>query len=106
MALMQNRVKKNEGVWKQNDENGTELSPEEVKERYKEARHMTAGMVFGEGNRHLWKEVKDEVVRRNQRRKEKAANEEDSNSNASLWNLQREVESIRASMKKPKFKFT
>ena len=105
MTLMQNQARRNEGVRRQNDENGAELTSDELKKRYKEARRMTAGMVFGEGNGHLGKEVRDEVVRRNQRRKEKAANVAASKK-AALRNLQREVEDIRASMKQPNFKFT
>lgn len=56
---------------KQNNENGAELSPEELKERYKEARCMTAGRVFGKDNRHLGRKrgMKWFVETRGRRRK-------------------------------------
>jgi hypothetical protein len=39
----------------------------------KNSQFLTAGQVFGLGNGHLGKEVRDEVIRRNEARKEKEA---------------------------------
>ena len=49
------------------------LSPEELKKRYKESSFLTAGQVFGNGNGRLGVEARDEVIRRNEARKDKEA---------------------------------
>ncbi len=50
-----------------------DLSPEELRERYKESFFLTAGQVFGYGNGRLGEEVCDEVIHRNEARKDKEA---------------------------------
>jgi hypothetical protein len=52
------------------------LSPEELKKRYKESSFLTAGQVFGHGNGRLGVEARDEVIRRNEARKAKEASVE------------------------------
>ena len=41
------------------------VSPDELKKRYEVATRFTAGKVFGRGDGHLGKVVRDEVIRRN-----------------------------------------
>ena len=41
--------------------------------RHKDSPFLTAGQVFGNGNGRLGAEVRDEVIRRNEARKEKEA---------------------------------
>ena len=49
------------------------LSPEELNKRNKESSFLTAGQVFGNGNGRLGVEARDEVICRNEARKEKEA---------------------------------
>ncbi len=49
------------------------LSPEELRKRYKESSFLTAGQVFGHGNGRLGEEVPDKVIRRNEAGKDKEA---------------------------------
>ncbi len=53
----------------QEREAAVNLSPEELKKRYKESSFLTAGQVFGHGNGRLGVEARDEVIRRNEARK-------------------------------------
>ena len=50
---------------------GNRISPEELKKRYAEAKRLTSGVAFGVGNGELGTHVRDEVIRRNELRKEK-----------------------------------
>ncbi len=50
-----------------------DLSPEDLRKRYKESSFLTAGQVFGHGNGRLGEEVRDEVICRNKARKDKKA---------------------------------
>ncbi len=49
----------------------TRLLPEDLKKRYKESSFLMAGQAFGHGNGCLSAEVWDEVIHRNEARREK-----------------------------------
>ena len=71
---MNENVKKNQAQQShQEKEAAVDLSPEELRKRYKESSFLTAGQVFGHGNGRLGEEVRDEVIRRNEARKDKEA---------------------------------
>ncbi len=57
----------------QESKTAVSLSPEELKKRYKESSFLTARQVFGNGNGRLGVEARDEVICRNEARKNKEA---------------------------------
>ena len=65
-----------------------------LREQYAKSSRMTAGTVFGTGNGMLQEEVRDEIRRREQRKKSKldAAQRKQ---RKKLWNLCLEVEQVR-----------
>ena len=74
MLLMNDNERKNKARRShQESEAAVSLSPEELKKRYKESSFLTAGQVFGNGNGRLGVEARDEVICRNQARKDKEA---------------------------------
>jgi hypothetical protein len=74
MSLMHENEKKNHArQTHQESEASKHLSPDDLKKRYKESSFLTAGQVFGHGNGRLGAEVRDEVIRRNEARREKEA---------------------------------
>ncbi len=74
MLLMQENEKKN-NAWQSHQESETSKPPsrEELIQRYKDSTFFSAGQVFGNGNGRLSTEVHDEVIRRNEARREKEA---------------------------------
>ena len=71
---MNKNEKKNKAQrFHQESEAAVSLSPEELKKRYKESSFLTAGQVFGNGNGQLGVEARDEVICRNEARKDKEA---------------------------------
>jgi hypothetical protein len=74
MPLMQENNQKNNARQLHHERHATEPpSADELRKRYKDSHFLTAGQVFGLGNGCLGKEVHDEVIRRNEARKEKEA---------------------------------
>ena len=74
MSLMQDNEKKN-NARRSHQESETSKPPsrEELMLRYKESTFFSAGQVFGNGDGCLGTEVRDEVIRRNEARREKEA---------------------------------
>jgi hypothetical protein len=74
MLLMQENEKKN-NARRSHQESETSKPPsrEEVIQRYKDSNNFTAGQVFGNGDGRLSTEVRDEVIRRNEARRDKEA---------------------------------
>ena len=71
-----------------------QLTSEELQNRYKEAKRFTTGALFGKGDGHLGPEVRDEVIRRNEARKNKETAKIRSNK-TKLQELAADVEGIR-----------
>ena len=71
--MNENEKKNKARRYHQESEAAVSLSPEELKKRYKESSFLTAGQVFGNGNGRLGVEARDEVIRRNEARKDKEA---------------------------------
>lgn len=104
MKLMQNTEKRNEGRRQHMGEdaaNKNQLSTEELQKRYRETTRFTTGTVFGKGNGILGTEVRDEVIRRNNAKKEHDANEK-KNKQSKLRVLQGKVFEIRDQMREKK----
>ena len=106
MSLMNENVKKNQARRShQEKEAAVDLSPEELRKRYKESSFLTAGQVFGHGNGRLGEEVRDEVIRRNEARKDKEAAVE-SRKKMKLRELISSAKVIKDKMKSKKIKLT
>ena len=73
--------------------------------RYKDSPFLTAGQVFGNGNGRLGAEVRDEVIRRNEARKEKEAGVV-SRKKMKLRELISRVKEIKDDMKGKNYKLT
>jgi hypothetical protein len=74
ISLMQDNEKKN-NARRSHQESETSKPPsrEELMQQYKESSFFSAGQVFGNGDGRLSTEVRDEVIRRNEARREKEA---------------------------------
>ncbi len=106
MSLMNENVKKNQvRQLHQEKEAAVDLSPEELRKRYKESSFLTAGQVFGHGNGRLGEEVRDKVIRRSKARKDKEAAVE-SRKKMKLRELILSAKVIKDKMKSKKFKLT
>ena len=106
MSLMNENVKKNQARRShQEKEAAVDLSPEELRKRYKELSFLTAEQVFGHGNGWLGEEVRDEVIRRKEDRKDKEAAVE-SRKKMKLRELILSAKVIKDKMKSKKFKLT
>ena len=84
---------------------GNQISPEELKKRYAEAKRLTSGVAFGVGNGELGTQVRDEVIRRNKIRKEKEVAAV-AKKGQKLRALCDAVRTIQRDMKKKNFKWT
>jgi hypothetical protein len=103
---MNENVKKNQArQLHQEKEAVVDLSPEELRKRYKESSFLTAGQVFGHGNGRLGEEVHDKVIRRSKARKDKEAAVE-SRKKMKLGELILSANVIKDKMKSKKFKLT
>ncbi len=72
--MMQENDQKNNAQQSHHECQATEPpSADELRKQYKDSQLLTAGQVFGLGNGRLGKEVHDEVIRRNEARKEREA---------------------------------
>ena len=106
MTLARNNASKHEGRRNNMGADASmekRLSPEVLKERYKEAVRFTTGVVFGPGDARLGPEVRDEVIRRRRAREEKAKAVVD-NAKKKLRELVWEVEKIKDEMEEPSFR--
>jgi hypothetical protein len=88
-----------------NAERGNMMTSNQLRDTYREVRHMTAGTVFGKGNDVLGPEVRDEVVRRIQARRACIANQA-SKKKKILRDLKRSVEVVCAKMLTVSFNLT
>ena len=74
------------------------LSLDVLKSRYKEAKHLTTGVVFGKGDGILGEQVRGDVICRNEARKAKA-NATEANNRENVRQLAAEVGEIQYEMK-------
>ncbi len=106
MSLMQENNQKNNARRLHHECQATELSSaDELRKQYKDSQFLTAGQVFGLGNGRLGKEVHDEVIRRNEARKEKEAGVV-SREKSKLRDLISRAKLIKDKMKDKNYKLT
>lgn len=105
MSLIQKETALNEGRGNAYTSGQKRATKEELTKVYSNAKRVTAGEVFGNGNGRLGEEVRDAVVARNlaadQHEATKAANRK-----ARLRELWKKVKTVRREMKKKNFKWT
>jgi len=106
MTLMHDSEKKNNARTSHNDSEASKLpTREELQKRYKDSQFLTSGQIFGQGDGRLGTEVRDEVIRRNETRKEKEAAVV-SRKKTKLQELISRAKTIKAEMKNKDFKLT
>jgi hypothetical protein len=106
MGLMNENEKKNNARRSHQESEATKtLSRQDLMKRYKDSPFLTAGQVFGNGNGRLSAEVRDEVICRNEARKEKEAGVV-SRKKMKLRELISRVKVIKDDMKGKNYKLT
>ena len=104
-SLVQNHAALNNGRQDGATAEGPQLTSEELAQRYKDSRRLSAGEVFGNGDGRLGEEIRDAVVARNRAAAEREATKL-SNNKTKLRDRWKNVKKIRREMKKKQFKWT
>ena len=105
MTLTQNPKSKNNGRRANMGADASmerRLPPDVLKSRYREAKRMTAGVVFGRGDGVFGIQIRDEVIHRNATRKAKAKATK-ANNKKNVRELAAKVDDIRDEMASPPF---
>ena len=105
MSLIQNEAAVNEGRRNAYTSGQTQVTREELTNIYSNAKRLTAGEVFGNGNGRLGPEIRDAVVARKQAADQHDAAKEAKNK-ARLRELWKKVRKVRREMKKTDFTWT